>query len=53
MILNAMVGYAQHWRGIEMKALTSVLIIIELLAGCSKKSAPNFVPDPQGWLIES
>jgi hypothetical protein len=36
-----------------MKALVSALVFLGLLAGCSKKPAPDFIPDPRGWLIES
>ncbi len=36
-----------------MKALVCVLTIIGLLTGSSRKSAPDFIPDPQGWFIVS
>lgn len=36
-----------------LNALLFAFVIIGLLAGCGKKPAPNFIPDPRGWFIES
>jgi hypothetical protein len=36
-----------------MKAFVSALIIAELLTGCRTQSAPDFVPDPRRWFVQS
>jgi hypothetical protein len=30
-----------------------LVFVFALVIGCSKKSTPDFIPDPQGWFIES
>jgi hypothetical protein len=38
-----------------MKGVISVALVVGLMVGCGQKSAPtpDFIPDPQGWFIES
>lgn len=36
-----------------MKAFAYALMIVGLLAGCSKKPAPDLISDPRGWFVES
>jgi hypothetical protein len=35
------------------KAMRGIVLVGLLAAGCSKKSSPDFTPDPSGWFIES
>lgn len=35
------------------KAMCGLVLVGLLAAGCSKKSSPDFIPDPSGWFIES